>query len=154
MLMNHRHAAVAVLASTAALLATTSGTAGAAPGPAAKSPSVSATTWKPCHLPAGYRHFLELRSAADVRGRTVVRVTPQTCVVNTENDEDVIYTPSGATRSLSFAPGATVEVLHDTDTVEVTPRWLVHHKLANSPYFSYRVDGHGRITALREIYHP
>ncbi|MFB7600922.1 hypothetical protein [Streptomyces sp. NPDC056160] len=158
--MNHRYAsAAAVLASAAALLATACGTSDASPNLAASTSTVSVraasaahgtsvvtvadaqvrtttvTAWKPCHLPAGYQHFLELRSAGNVRGKTVVRVTPQRCKVNTENDEDVIYTPSGAARSLTFASGASVKVLRDTNTVKVAPSWLTHHKLANTPYF-------------------
>ncbi|MGN5377268.1 hypothetical protein ACQ4WX_04890 [Streptomyces lasalocidi] len=116
--------------------------------------TTGATSWKPCYLPAGYKHFFKLGSAKNVRGKTVVRVTPETCKVNTSNDEDVVYTPSGAARSLVFASGASVKVLKDTTTVKVTPKWLVNHKLANSPYFYYRVNGHSQITAVEEIYHP
>ncbi|MFH8337082.1 hypothetical protein [Streptomyces sp. AM6-12] len=151
--MNHRHVSAAlVAASAAALLATTCGTAGASPMRSA-APAASATAWKPCHVPAG-RHFLKLDSAKNVKGKAVVRVTPQTCKVNTKNDEDVVYTPSGAARSLGFAPGAVVEVLRDTTTVKVAPTWLANHKLANSPYFTYHVNAKGQITALSEIYHP
>ncbi|WP_435642625.1 hypothetical protein ACSP97_30930 [Streptomyces sp. SCPE 10] len=151
--MNHRHvSAVVVLASAAALLATTCGSAGASPNAPVR--TAKATAWKPCHLPSGYQRFVELDSAGTVKGRTVVRVTPQTCKVNKENDEDVVYTPSGAARSVGFASGASVEVLRDTTTVKVAPQWLVKHKLANSPYFAFRVNGKGRITAMREIYHP
>ncbi|KOV64040.1 hypothetical protein ADK64_18050 [Streptomyces sp. MMG1121] len=83
-----------------------------------------------------------------------MRITPETCKVNTKNDEDVVYTPSGAAKSLVFASGASVKVLRDTTTVKVTPKWLVSHKLANSPYFYYRVNGQGHIAAMQEIYHP
>ncbi|MEU6478034.1 hypothetical protein ABZ858_14285 [Streptomyces sp. NPDC047017] len=161
--MNHRFvSAGVVLASAAALFATTCGTAGAAPNAKPGTAAVSAgatgatgaTAWKPCHLPAGYQHIFELHSAKAAKGGTVVRVTPQTCKVNTHNDEDVAYTPSGAARSLGFASGASVKVLHDTTTVKVTPKWLATHKLANSPYFYYRVNSHHQITALEEIYHP
>lgn len=129
-------------------------TTGAAAGQPAVTSGVGGANWKPCHLPAGYKHFFELHSAKNSRGKTVVRVTPETCSVNTKNDEDVAYTPSGAARSLDFAPGASVQVLHDTDTVKVTPKWLVTHKLANTPHFVYRVNGRSQITAMREIYHP
>ncbi|KUM99094.1 hypothetical protein AQI95_40615 [Streptomyces yokosukanensis] len=163
--MNHRYVSGAiVLASAAALLAAAGGSSSASPNAAARATAVStkapsaaatgATAWKPCHLPAGYKHFFKLDSAKHLSGRTVVRVTPETCKVNTENDEDVVYTPSGAPRSLVFASGASVEVLRDTTTVKVAPKWLVNHKLANSPYFYYRVNGHGQITAMQEIYHP
>ncbi|WP_328315742.1 hypothetical protein [Streptomyces sp. NBC_00388] len=162
--MNHRYASVAVvLASAAALVATACGSSGASPRTAASAQTVSSASgsagdkagrWLPCHLPAGYEHFFKLDSAKTVRGNTVVRVTPETCRVNSKNDEDVVYTPSGAARSLVVAPGASVKVLHDTATRKVTPKWLVNHKLANSPHFSYRVDGQSRITAMQEIYHP
>ncbi|MEU8976591.1 hypothetical protein AB0D11_46935 [Streptomyces monashensis] len=162
--MNHRYvSAAAVLASAAAFLAA-GGSAGAAPNAAAGSPAASvkagsarttgATSWKPCHLPAGYKHFFKLDSAKNVRGKTVVRVTPETCKVNTANDEDVVYTPSGTARTLVFASGASVKVLKDTTTVQVIPKWLVNHRLANSPYFYYRVNSHNQITAVEEIYHP
>ena len=150
--MNHRHVSAAVvLASAAALLATTCGSAGASPNAPVR--TAKATAWKPCHVPAG-RHFLKLDSAKNVKGKAVVRVTPQTCKVNTRNDEDVVYTPSGAARSLGFAPGASVEVLRETTSVKVAPTWLANHKLANSPYFLYHVNAKGQITALSEIYHP
>ncbi|MET9530013.1 hypothetical protein ABZY02_05500 [Streptomyces sp. NPDC006649] len=180
--MNHRYVSAAVvLASAAALVATACGSSGASPRTAASAPIVSikadsatggpatatvadaqarttgatgATAWKPCHLPAGYKHFFKLDSAKNVRGKTVVRVTPETCKVNTVNDEDVIYTASGAAKSLVVASGASVKVLSDTTTVKVTPKWLVNHKLANSPYFYYRVNGQNQITAMQEIYHP
>ena len=151
--MKYRHVSAAVvLASAAALLAATCGSAGASPKAPAR--TTKATAWKPCYLPTGYQHFLKLDSAKTVKGNTVVRVTPETCKVNTANDEDVVYTASGAARSLGFAPGASVEVLRDTTTVKVAPSWLVNHKLANSPYFYYRVNGKGQITAMQEIYHP
>ncbi|MFK0138424.1 hypothetical protein [Streptomyces murinus] len=151
--MNHRHVSAAlVAASAAALLATACGSAGAAPREGAGH-AAAATTWKPCYLPAG-RHFLKLDSAKNVKGKAVVRVTPQVCKVNTRNDEDVVYTPSGAARSLGFAPGASVEVLRETTSVKVAPTWLANHKPANSPYFFYHVNAKGQITALSEIYHP
>ncbi|WP_416486371.1 hypothetical protein [Streptomyces sp. CL12] len=151
--MNHRHVSAAlVAASAAALLATTCGSAGAAPREGAGH-AAAATTWKSCYVPAG-RHFLKLDSAKNVKGKAVVRVTPQACKVNTRNDEDVVYTPSGAARSLGFAPGASVEVLRETTSVKVAPTWLASHKLANSPYFTYHVNAKGQITALSEIYHP
>ncbi|AQW49735.1 MULTISPECIES: hypothetical protein [Streptomyces] len=163
--MNHRYAsALVVLASAAALLVAECGSSSASPRSAASNPAVStkagsarttgATAWKPCHLPAGYKHFFKLDSAKKVSGNTVVRVTPQTCKVNTENDEDVVYTPSGAARSLGFASGASVKVLRDTTTVKVAPKWLVNHELTNTPYFHYRVNGQNQITAMQEIYHP
>ncbi|MFG2625462.1 hypothetical protein [Streptomyces sp. NPDC048473] len=177
--MNHRYVSTAVvLASAAALLAAACGSSSASPNATASTPAVStkagsatrgpgavtaanaqarttgATAWKPCHLPAGYKHFFKLDSAKNFQGNTVVRVTPETCKVNTENDEDVDYTPSGAARSYVFASGASVKVLSDTTTVKVTPKWLVNHKLANSPHFYYRVNGQSQITAMQEIYHP
>ncbi|MBL1120871.1 hypothetical protein JK364_52770 [Streptomyces sp. 110] len=162
--MNHRYAsALVVLASAAALLVAECGSSSASPRLTASNPTVStkagsarttSTAWKPCHLPAGYKHFFKLDSAKKVHGKTVVRVTPQTCKVNTENDEDVVYTPSGAARSLGFASGASVKVLRDTTTVKVAPKWLVDHELTNTPYFHYRVNGQNQITAMQEIYHP
>ncbi|MGW3205720.1 hypothetical protein [Streptomyces sp. NPDC001135] len=163
--MKHRYVSVAVvLASSAALLATTCGSSSASPSGTANAPDVyvqagsasptGSAAWRPCYLPAGYKHFFKLDSAKSVRGRTVVRVTPETCKVNTENDEDVVYTPSGAARSLAFASGASVKVLKDTTTVKVAPKWLVNHRLANSPYFYYRVNSKSQITAMQEIYHP
>ncbi|MFE2377923.1 hypothetical protein [Streptomyces sp. NPDC059398] len=157
--MNHRYVSAALaLASAAALVATASGTSGAAsPRTAASTQAASASagvSWKPCHPPAGYQHFLKLNSAKNVKGKTVVRVTPQKCRVNTRNDEDVDYTATGAARSYSFAPGASVKVLRDTTAHKVTPQWLVTHKLANTPYFSYRLNGRHQITAMEEIYHP
>lgn len=163
--MNRRYVSAAVvLASAAALVATTCGSSSAGPNAAASAPAVSAkvgssrtdgaTVWKPCYLPAGYKHFFKLDSAKNAKGHAVVRVTPETCKVNRDDDEDVVYTPSGAARSFVFASGATVKVLRDTTTVKVTPKWLVNHKLANSPYFYYRVNGQNQITAMQEIYHP
>ncbi|QFR96565.1 hypothetical protein [Streptomyces tsukubensis] len=155
--MNHRRiSATVVLASVAGLLALTGGTSIASPNAAttANGAQARATTRKPCRLPAGYKHFFELHSAKNFQGNTVVRVTPETCEVNTGNDEDVIYTPSGAARSYVFASGATVKVLKDTKTVKVTPKWLVNHELANTPHFSYRLNGRSQITAMEEIYHP
>ncbi|MCX4728847.1 hypothetical protein ACIPW9_18725 [Streptomyces sp. NPDC090052] len=166
--MNHRYVSAAVvLASAAALLATTCGSSSASPRAAASTPAVSTaagqptaasgsagTHWQPCHLPAGYKTLFKLDSAKNLHGKTVVRVTPETCKVNANNDEDVVYTPKGAARSLVFASGASVKVLKDTTTVKVTPEWLVNHKLANSPYFYYRVNGHSQVTAMQEIYHP
>ncbi|MGW1409746.1 hypothetical protein [Streptomyces sp. NPDC002403] len=116
-----------------------------------------ATAWQPCHLPAGYKHFFKLESAKSFQGSTVVRVTPETCSVNTKNDEDVVYTPIGAARSFVFAPGASVKVFTDINTTavkSVAPKWLVNHKLTNSPHFYYRVNDQSRITAMEEIYHP
>ncbi|WP_405774172.1 hypothetical protein [Streptomyces sp. NBC_00859] len=168
--MNNRYVSAAVvLASAAALVATACGTSGASPSTAtstraASTAAVRATSvvaaesagsgWQPCHLPAGYKHFFELDSAKSFQGNTVVRVTPETCRVNSKNDEDVVYTPSGAARSFVFASGASVKVLSDTKTVKVTPKWLVSHKLANSPHFYFRVNGQSQITAMQEIYHP
>lgn len=161
--MNHRYVSGAVVAASAAALLVTAGGPSSASPTAAASTAVSAragsagatgVSWKPCLLPAGYKHFFKLESAKNVRGKTVVRVTPETCKVNTENDEDVVYTPSGAAKSLAFASGASVKVLKGTTTMTVAPKWLVNHKLGNSPYFYYRVDGHSQITAMREIYHP
>ncbi|MFJ3712809.1 hypothetical protein OG204_34560 [Streptomyces sp. NBC_01387] len=157
--MNHRYVSTAVvLGSAAALLATMCGSSSASPRPATSAPAVTSGkaggSWQPCHLPAGYKHFFKLDSAKNVKGNTVVRVTPETCRVNTKNDEDVIYTPSGAAQSLVFASGASVKVLSDTTTRKVTPKWLVNHKLANTPYFYYRVNGQSQISAMEEIYHP
>ncbi|MGW3267533.1 hypothetical protein [Streptomyces sp. NPDC001056] len=168
--MKHRYVSAAVvLASAAALVTVACGSSSAGPNPAAGTPAASAKTgsattgaagtpvaaaWKPCYLPTGYQHFLKLESAKDSHGNTVVRVTPEACKVNTRNDEDVVYTSTGAVRSLGFASGASVKVLKDTTTVKVTPKWLVNHKLANSPYFYYRVNGKNQITAMQEIYHP
>ncbi|WP_328334813.1 MULTISPECIES: hypothetical protein [unclassified Streptomyces] len=157
--MTHRYVSAAVvLASAAALLATACGSSGASPRAAAGQPAVASGSagsgWQPCHLPAGYKNFFKLDSAKNIRGNTVVRVTPETCKVNRNNDEDVVYTPRGAAHSLVIASGASVKVLRDTTTVKVTPNWLVNHKLANSPYFYYRVNGQNRITAMQEIYHP
>ncbi|MFF9481231.1 hypothetical protein [Streptomyces sp. NPDC014733] len=154
--MNHRYVSgAAVLASAAALVATVSGAAVATPRAAPAAPaSVRATVWKPCHLPAGYQHFFKLNSAQNAHGKPVVRVTPETCKVNTANDEDVVYTPSGAARTLGFARGATVTVFQGNTPVKVTPEWLTNHKLTNTPHFALRADTHGTITALQEIYHP
>ncbi|MFE3942311.1 hypothetical protein ACFXPV_10600 [Streptomyces sp. NPDC059118] len=163
--MSHRYvSAAAVLASTAALLAVASGSSGASPNQAASATTVSTTAvsttttaWQPCYLPKGYKHFFELESAKNIQGKTVVRVTRETCSVNTKNDEDVAYTPLGAARSLAFAPGASVEVFSDinsTTVKSVAPTWLVNHKLTNSPHFYYRVNGQNQITAMQEIYHP
>nr|WP_285551965.1 hypothetical protein [Streptomyces hygroscopicus] len=168
--MKHRYVSAAVvLASAAALVATACGSSSAAPYTATGTPTASAgtgpattgaagtpvtTTWKPCYLPKGYQHFFKLESAKDSHGKTVVRVTPETCKVNTRDDEDVVYTPTGAARSLGFASGASVKVLKETTTVQVTPKWLVNHKLTNTPYFYYRVNGKNQITAMQEIYHP
>ncbi|MHB9856764.1 hypothetical protein [Streptomyces sp. YIM S03343] len=163
--MNHRYVSGAVVfASAAALLAIAGGPSNASPNAAASTTAVStkassarttgATAWRPCYLPAGYDHFLKLDSAKNVRGKTVVRVTPETCKVNTHNDENVVYTPSGPARSLGFASGASVKVLRDSTTVKVTPKWLVNHKLTNTPYFYYRVNRHSQITAAQEIFHP
>lgn len=160
--MNHRYVSGAVvLASAAALVAATCGSSSASPNPSAGTTAVSAqagttgaTAWRPCYLPSEYKHFFKLESAKNVRGKTVVRVTPETCKVNTHNDEDVVYTPSGAARSLTFAAGASVKVLKDSTTVKVAPKWLVNHKLSNTPYFYYRVNGHNQITAMQEIFHP
>ncbi|GGU98736.1 hypothetical protein GCM10010260_38450 [Streptomyces filipinensis] len=156
--------AAVVLASTAALVATACGSSSAGTNAVASTAGVSAqaasagaagaTSWKPCYLPSGYKHFFKLDSAKFVRGKTVVRVTPETCKVNAGNDEDVVYTPSGAARSSGFASGASVKVLKDTTTVKVAPKWLVNHRLTNSPYFYYRVNSKGQITAMEEIYHP
>ncbi|MFE6667528.1 hypothetical protein ACFVFH_28705 [Streptomyces sp. NPDC057697] len=151
-------AAAAVLASTAALLVAAAGSSGASPNDAGVRAGAAGTTaWQPCYLPTGYKHFFELKSAKNVQGKTVVRVTPETCSVNTENDEDVSYTPLGAARSLTIAPGASVEVFSDINSTtmeSVAPAWLVSHKLTNSPHFYYRVNGRNQITAMQEIYHP
>ncbi|ANP52345.1 hypothetical protein J2Z21_008785 [Streptomyces griseochromogenes] len=163
--MKHRYlSGVVVLASAAALVAAACGSSSASPNAPAgtlvvhakaePAGTTGATAWKPCYLPAGYKNFFKLDSAKNVRGKTVVRVTPETCKVNTENDEDVVYTPSGAARSFAFASGASVKVLRDSTTVKVTPKWLVNHQLDNTPYFYYRVNGHSQITAMQEIFHP
>ncbi|MFJ7200000.1 MULTISPECIES: hypothetical protein [unclassified Streptomyces] len=123
----------------------------------AQARTMGATAWQPCHLPAGYKHFFELESAKNVQGSTVVRVTPETCSVNTKNDEDVVYTPIGAARSFAFASGASVKVFTDINTTtvkSVAPKWLVSHELTNSPHFYYRVNDRSEITAMEEIYHP
>ena len=110
---------------------------------------------KPCDLPKGYDHFFQLDSAEVGQGSTVVRVTPETCSVNPNDDEDVSYTPVAAARSFAVGSGACVKVLSGTAALEsVTPRWLVDNKLVNSPYFYYRVNGQNQITAMQEIYHP
>ncbi|WP_331748247.1 hypothetical protein OG520_41300 (plasmid) [Streptomyces sp. NBC_00984] len=180
--MNHRYVSAAVvLTSAAALLAAAGGPSGASPNPAASTTAVSTTAgsatgspgtptaadaqartkgaaaWQPCYLPTGYKHFFELESAKNVHGSIVVRVTPETCNVNTENDEDVVYTPTGAARSYVFAAGASVKVFSDIDTTtvkSVAPKWLVNHKLTNTPHFYYRLNGQRQITAMQEIYHP
>ncbi|MEU9320557.1 hypothetical protein [Streptomyces sp. NPDC048295] len=123
----------------------------------AQARTMGATAWQPCHLPAGYKHFFELESAKNVQGSTVVRVTPETCSVNTKNDEDVVYTPIGAARSFVFASGASVKVFTDINTTtvkSVAPKWLVSHKLTNSPHFYSRVNDRSEITSMEEIYHP
>jgi hypothetical protein len=127
--------------------------------PATEAPTAASGTaggdWKPCYLPTGYDHFFKLDSAEVYQGDTTVRVTPETCTVNKNDDEDVVYTPVGAARSFVVDSGASVKVLKDTTTPDsVTPRWLVDNKLVNSPYFSYRVNGQNHITAMQEIYHP
>ncbi|WP_405742245.1 hypothetical protein OG422_10675 [Streptomyces sp. NBC_01525] len=154
--MNHRYVSgAAVLASAAALVATVSGAAVAAPHAAPASPaSVRATVWKPCHPPTGYRHFLKLNSAKNTGGKTVVRVTPETCKYNAANDEEVVYTPTGPARSFGFVRGATVTVFKGNTAVKVTPEWLTKHKLTNTPHFAYRLNGQGKVTAMQEIYHP
>ncbi|MDT0476191.1 hypothetical protein RM863_29110 [Streptomyces sp. DSM 41014] len=164
--MNHRSvSAAALVTSAAALLALGCGTAGASPAGAAHVRAAAAdsgartgdaarTTWKPCALPTGYRHFFELKSAKKVHGDTVVRVVPEQCVVNTENDEDVDYTPTGPATSLVVTSSASVKVLDGTRTVKVSPAWLTNHTLDNTPHFVYRTGAGNRITAMREIYHP
>ncbi|MGQ4516730.1 hypothetical protein [Streptomyces sp. DW26H14] len=143
------------LASATALLTIASGTSGAAP--TTTSTTGATAGQKPCQPAPGYKHFFKLDSAENFRGRTVVRVTPETCSVNTGNDEDVTYTPTGAARSFTVGSDASVQVFSDINSATlkpVAPKWLVHHRLTNSPHFSYRVDSHNRITAMREIYHP
>ncbi|GAA3176640.1 MULTISPECIES: hypothetical protein [Streptomyces] len=154
--MNHRSVSgAAVLASAAALVATVASTAVAAPHAAPAAPaSVRAADWKPCHLPAGHQRFVKLNAAENTGGRTVVRVTPETCRYNAANDEEVVYTPDGAARTLGFARGATVTVFQGNTPVKVAPEWLTQHKLTNTPHFALRADAHGEITALQEIYHP
>jgi hypothetical protein len=110
---------------------------------------------KPCYLPKGYDHFLKLDSAEVYQGDTIVHVTPETCSVNPNDDEDISYTPIEAARSFVVGSRASVEILSSTATPHsVTPRWLVDNKLVNSPYFYYRVNGQNQITAMQEIYHP
>lgn len=164
--MNRHHVSAAVvLASAAAFLTTACASSSASPSPAARTPAASNQPTaasgsaggdrQPCHLPAGYDHFFKLDSAETFQGNTVLRVTPEKCSVNPDNDEDVDYTPIDAARSFVLASGASVKVLGDSATPEsVSPTWLVHHQLANTPYFYYRVNGHSQITAMQEIYHP
>jgi hypothetical protein len=135
---------------------TQAGTATKAPtGAPTVAPGSADGDRKPCHLPAGYDGFFKLDSAEVYQGDTTVRVTPETCTVNRNNDEDVIYTPIEAARSFVVASDASVNVFSGTGNPDsVAPHWLVNHKLVNSPYFYYHVSGQNQITAMQEIYHP
>lgn len=169
--MNRRFAlTTVVLGSAAVLLGTACGSSYAASGtPTGGAKAVSAVAkesvqvsaaaagnWKACYKPKGYDHFFAYHSAKLVKGKVTVRVTPETCKVNTHNDEDVVYTPSGAARSLVVPSTASVKVLNlnvDTSPHKVAPRWLVSHKLTNADFY-YRVNSKNQVTATEEIYHP
>lgn len=155
--MNRRTAlTTVVLGSAAVLLSTLCGSSYAASGTPKADAKASGGSWKACYEPSGYDHFFALHSAKLHQGRVTVRVTPETCRVNKQNDEDVVYTASGAARTLVVPSHASVKVLDlnvDTSPHKVAPRWLVSHKLTNADFY-YRVNSKNQVTAMEEIYHP
>lgn len=109
---------------------------------------------KPCYHPEGYDHFLELSSAEVDQGDTRVNFTEVSCTYDPADEQNVTYTAVRKGSALIHA-GAEVQVVGDTGNPRTVPAgWLVDHKLPNTPYFYYRADAQGRITAMREIYHP
>ncbi|MCT2548784.1 hypothetical protein [Streptomyces atratus] len=138
--------------------ATTTSDTGSRP---ASAPAAKGTTGgetgpgdKPCYHPEGYDHFLELSSAEVDQGDTRVNFTEVSCTYDPADEQNVTYTAVRKGSALIHA-GAEVQVVGDTGNPRTVPAgWLVDHKLPNTPYFYYRADAQGRITAMREIYHP
>ncbi|MFG3532201.1 hypothetical protein ACGF8B_36535 [Streptomyces sp. NPDC047917] len=109
---------------------------------------------KPCYHPEGYDHFLELASAEVDRGDTRVNFTEVGCTYDPADEQHVEYTAIRKGSALIHA-GAEVQVVGDNGNPSTVPAgWLVDHELPNTPYFYYRADAQGRITAMQEIYHP
>ncbi|MEV5203264.1 hypothetical protein [Streptomyces sp. NPDC053720] len=109
---------------------------------------------KPCYHPEGYDHFLELASAEVDQGDTRVDFTEVGCTYDPADEQNVTYTAVRKGSALIHA-GAEVQVVGDTGNPRTVPAgWLVDHELPNTPYFYYRADAQGRITAMQEIYHP
>ncbi|MEL5957671.1 hypothetical protein AADR41_23435 [Streptomyces sp. CLV115] len=109
---------------------------------------------KPCYHPEGYDHFLELASAEVYRGDTRVNFTEVGCSYDPADEQHVEYTAIRKGSALIHA-GAEVQVVGETGSPRTVPAgWLVDNKLPNTPYFYYRADAQGRITAMQEIYHP
>ncbi|MCX4864235.1 hypothetical protein OHU11_13900 [Streptomyces sp. NBC_00257] len=127
-----------------------------APAPAAKGTTGGETgsDGKPCYHPEGYDHFLELASAQVDQGDTRVNFTEVSCTYDPADEQNVTYTAVRKGSALIHA-GAEVQVVGDTGNPRTVPAgWLVDHKPPNTPYFYYRADAQGRITAMQEIYHP
>ncbi|MFD0339311.1 hypothetical protein ACFVH0_11520 [Streptomyces sp. NPDC127117] len=153
--MNRRRISAAVLLGSAVIaLASATGPATAVATATTVAASGSGSGGKPCYHPDGYDHFLELDSAEVDQGDTRVNFTEVSCTYDPADEQNVKYTAIRKGSALVHA-GAEVEVVGDTGNPRAVPAgWLVDHKLPNSPYFYYRADAQGLITAMREIYHP
>lgn len=150
--------AAASPASTAAGSAAPAPTASAAPAtPPAPSPTASAAL-KPCHPDPARPDFVKFDSATSAGGVTKVNVTPVSCGYRAENEEFVEYTPTGDATSYQLAKNAVVQVVEfsgkGTKDRTITPAELATYKLASTPYFTVHRNEQGKITAMKEIYHP
>ena len=128
---------------------------GSTSAPAGGSSASNASGGKACYHPAGVDHFFKLDSAEVDQGDTRLNITKVTCTVNPANDEDVSYTPIGASTSVLVHADAKVQVLSGGSALKTVPAgWLVDNKLTNSPYFYYQANTQNQITSMQEVYHP
>ncbi|MEE1786392.1 hypothetical protein PUR71_26325 [Streptomyces sp. SP17BM10] len=137
--------------------------ASAAPAPTASAtpttpaPTASAAL-KPCHPDPARPEFVKFDSATTAGGVTKVNLTPVSCGYKAENEELVEYTPTGDATSYPLAKNAVVQVVEfggkGTKERTITPAELATYKLASTPYFTVHRNEQGKITAMKEIYHP
>ncbi|MEV7022320.1 hypothetical protein [Kitasatospora sp. NPDC093558] len=149
--------AAASPAPTTAATATPTPTPTASAAPTTPAPTASAAL-KPCHPDPARPEFAKFNSATTAGGVTKVNVTPVSCGYKPENEESVEYTPTGDAASYPLAKNAVVQVVEfsgkGTKERTITPAELATYKLASTPYFAIHRNEQGKVTAMKEIYHP
>ncbi|MBV6695747.1 hypothetical protein KV557_01240 [Kitasatospora aureofaciens] len=154
--------AAAPPAATTAAPASPAPTASAAPTATPATPTTPAPTAseavKPCHQDPAQPETVKLDSATTGGGVTKVNLTPVSCTYKVSNEEAVAYTPTGDAASYVLAKNAVVQVIEfsgkGTKERTITPTELPTYKLASTPYFTIHRDAQGKVTAMKEIYHP
>ncbi|MFD7902803.1 hypothetical protein ACFV4F_31625 [Kitasatospora sp. NPDC059722] len=129
----------------------------ASAAPTTPAPTASAAL-KPCHPDPARPDFVKFDSATTAGGVTKVTLTPVSCGYKAENEELVEYTPTGDATGYQLTKNAVVQVIEFTGkgTKErtIAPAELATYKLASTPYFAVHRNEQGKITAMKEIYHP